>query len=103
MFNDSLAVLPSGVSTPVPSQQAAVGSTLKNGLLGVAMANASAAGAPVGAGKPARAVAGSKALDALVKLINTCESFFHPSVRRLLSHARDPRRPGGLKLIVSFC
>ena len=80
MFTDSPAVLPSGVSTPVPGQSGTAGSTLKNGLLGVAMTNAGGIGGP--AAKPAKSVAGSKALDALVKLINTCESFFHPSVRQ---------------------
>lgn len=89
MFNDSPAVLPSGVSTPVPGQSSSAGPTPKNGLLGVAIAKASGIGAP--GAKPAKSVGGSKALDALVKLINTCESFFHPSVRRRRS---DPSSVG---------
>ena len=85
MSHDAPEIPPSGTATPANGGGPSVS---KNGLLG---------GPPAPAPKY---LAGSKALDALAKLITNCESMFHPSVRLPKSDLLRHLRSSGLLIVL---
>lgn len=89
MAHDAPTMAPSGAATPMPSTPRA--STPINGLLG---------GGQVQQQQPTF-LAGSRALDALAKLITSCETLFHPSVRTLSHLAFHRLASQGADLVCS--